>query len=102
MEDKNESPAGSEAKPVKTRAVFFPFDLFGGGGAAAGAELLADAVREMQADNRRERRPARGRAYQGSVRLREYTFTSLSEIMGWRKQARRAARDAWRSAGDFL
>src|SRR5262245_12222053 len=87
---------------MRTTAVFFPFDLFGGGGAAAGAELLADAVREMQADNRRERRATRASAYQGSLRLREFSFTSLSDFTGWRKQARRAIREAWRAAGDFL
>jgi hypothetical protein len=44
---------------VTTRIVFFPFDLFGSGGAAAGVELLADAIEEMLDDNRRERLPIR-------------------------------------------
>ncbi len=50
---------------VKTSAIFFPFDLFGSGGTRAGAELLADAVREMLADNRREKMPTRAAAYAG-------------------------------------
>ncbi len=40
---------------MTTRAIFFPFDLFGSPGTRAGAELLADAFEEMLADNRRER-----------------------------------------------
>ena len=40
---------------MKTCAVFFPFDLFGSGGAGAGVDLLADELREILADNRRER-----------------------------------------------
>ena len=31
---------------MKTCAVFFPFDLFGSGGAGAGVDLLADNRRE--------------------------------------------------------
>ncbi len=44
---------------MKTSVVIFPFDLFGGGGAAAGAQLLADALKEMQADNESETLPTR-------------------------------------------
>jgi arginase family enzyme len=80
---------------VTTRAVFFPFDLFGSGGAAAGVELLADAFREMLADNRRERRPTRARAYQGQVRVREFAFDTLPRLQRWREQGRRAVRQAW-------
>jgi arginase family enzyme len=86
---------------VKTSAIFFPFDLFGSGGAAAGAELLADAFREMLADNRRERVPTRARAYQGQVRVRELAFETLADYGRWRPQGRRAARQAW-DRGDFL
>jgi arginase family enzyme len=86
---------------VKTTAVFFPFDLFGSGGTAAGAELLADAFREMLADNRRERVPTRARAYQPHVRLREFAFEKLEDYEDWRPKARRAVRRAWEK-GDFL
>jgi arginase family enzyme len=86
---------------VKTTAVFFPFDLFGSGGAAAGAELLADAFRELLADNRRERIPTRARAYQRHVRVREFSFETLKDYDGWREQARGEIRRAW-DRGDFL
>jgi arginase family enzyme len=86
---------------VKTSAIFFPFDLFGSGGTAAGAQLLADALREMLADNRRERVPTRARAYQGQVRPRELTFETLADYERWREQGRRAVRRAW-DRGDFL
>jgi len=86
---------------VKTTAVFFPFDLFGSAGTAAGAELLADAFREMLADNRREKIPTRARAYQGKVRVQEFAFEKLASYEGWREKARQAVRQAW-DHGDFL
>jgi arginase family enzyme len=86
---------------VKTSAIFFPFDLFGSAGAGAGAELLADAYREMLADNRRETVPTRSRAYQDHVRVREFTFAHLPAYQGWRAQARRAVRQALKR-NDFL
>ena len=86
---------------MKTTAVFFPFDLFGSGGTAAGAELLADAFREMLADNRRERVPTRAAAYQPHVRVRELAFEKLGDYEGWREQARRLVRRAL-DRGDFL
>jgi len=46
----------------RATAVVFPFDLFGSAGAAAGAELLADELREILADNRRETVTTRARA----------------------------------------
>jgi arginase family enzyme len=86
---------------VKTLAVFFPFDLFGSGGTAAGAELLADGFREMLADNRRERIPTRALAYQQHVRMRELSLATMSALQGWRDTGRRAVKQAW-AAGDFL
>jgi agmatinase len=86
---------------MKTTAVFFPFDLFGSGGTAAGVELLADAFRELLADNRRERRSTRADAYQRQVRIQEFTFEKLEHYQGWREQARRLVRRAW-ERGDFL
>jgi len=86
---------------VKTSAVFFPFDLFGSAGARTGAELLADAFREMLADNRRERLPTRAAAYQPHVRLRELSFETLAEYGEWRSRGRQAVRQAWRK-DDFL
>jgi arginase family enzyme len=86
---------------VKTNAIFFPFDLFGSPGARSGAELLADAFREMLKDNRREQMPTRARAYQKNVRMREFAFENLRAYQGWREQARRVVRPLLRR-GDFL
>lgn len=73
---------------AKTTVVIFPFDLFGSAGTGAGAELVADELREILADNRREQTPTRARAYEGRVQLRELTFETLSAYQDWRKKAR--------------
>lgn len=86
---------------MKTRAVFFPFDLFGSNGARAGAELLADAFKEMLADNRREKVPTRARAYTGKTSVEEFAFDALDDYRGWREEARRTAAAAFES-GDRL
>jgi agmatinase len=86
---------------MRTRVVFFPFDLFGSPGAAAGVALLADEVREVLADNRRETVPTRARAYAGRLRLREITFDTLGSYADWRRRGRREARSALRR-GEFL
>jgi agmatinase len=93
--------ATQERTSVRTTIFFFPFDLFGSGGTAAGVELLADALREMLADNRRERVPSRALAYQPHVRLQEFAFETLEDYQGWRAQARRLVRRAW-ERGDFV
>jgi arginase family enzyme len=86
---------------VKTRAIFFPFDLFGSGGAAAGAELLADTVQEMLDDNRRERIPTRARAYQNHIRTQSFSFYKLSDYDDWKNQAQQVIRQALQR-GEFL
>jgi agmatinase len=86
---------------MSTTAVFFPFDLFGSRGAASGAELLAEAFRELLADNRREQVPTRARAYQGQVRTREFAFAKLDDYHDWRRRARQAVRQVW-AREDFL
>ena len=86
---------------MKTVAVVFPFDLFGSPGTGTGAQLLGDALREMLADAKRETRPARANAYRNHVRLREFSFETMDDYSGWRKEARRAARQALRQ-GEFL
>ncbi len=86
---------------MKTSIVCFPFDLFGSAGSAAGATLLADELREVLADNRRERVPTRARAYTEHVRLREFGFESLADYADWRRRGRHAVRQALRQ-GDFL
>jgi arginase family enzyme len=87
---------------VKTTAIFFPFDLFGSAGTGAGAELLADAFREMLADNKREQVPTRARAYQDQVRVREFSFETLASYQDWRDQGRRAVRQALRGGHAFF
>jgi arginase family enzyme len=77
---------------VKARTVIFPFDLFGNPGAAAGATLLADALREMLADNRRERMPTRARAYQRRLHVEELAFDKIDAYSNWRERGRAAAR----------
>ena len=86
---------------MRTTALICPFALFGSPGAAQGAELLADAVREMLDDNRRERRPTRGRSYQPHVRVKELSLADTAAVSNWRETARAAARQAL-AAGDFL
>src|SRR5947209_3559334 len=87
---------------METTAVAFPFDLFGSAGTGAGAQLLADALREMLADARRETQPARSHAYRGRLRLKEFAFETLGELAGWREQARRAAHRALARDGFLL
>jgi arginase family enzyme len=86
---------------MSTTAVFFPFDLFGSRGAGTGAELLADAFRELLADNRREKVPTRAHAYRDRIRVREVSFETLADYDDWRKRGRQAARQAW-ARQDFL
>jgi agmatinase len=86
---------------VNTSAIFFPFDLFGSGGSAAGATLLADELREILADNREERTQTRARAYTRHVRVKELAFETLDSFQDWREKGRKAARQALRK-GDFL
>src|SRR5579884_3858074 len=84
----------STRRPGPTAATFFPFDLFGSAGTRAGAELLADALREMLADNAREKVPTRARAYAGKLRIRELSFETLPAYENWRTHGRQAARQA--------
>jgi agmatinase len=86
---------------MKSFFVFFPFDLFGSSGTGAGVSLLADELREVLADNRRERVPTRARCYTDQVRLREFHFETLDAYADWRRQGRRAVQQVLRQ-GDFL
>jgi arginase family enzyme len=78
---------------VITRAIFFPFDLFGNPGTGAGAKLLADAFQEMLADNKRETVPTRARAYANKVRFEEFQFEQLADYRDWRAEAQKRLRD---------
>src|SRR5438309_1773522 len=73
----------------------FSFDLFGRKGAAAGADLLLEEVREILADNRRERAATRAAAYRNRVKLHEVAFETLRQIGDWRRRGRQAVRKAW-------
>lgn len=86
---------------VNTRAICFPFDLFGSAGTAAGADLLEDALRELLADNQRERMPTRAAAYAGKVHVRHLEFETLQEHQSWRQRGRQAARRVL-ARSDFL
>src|SRR5215472_7983482 len=86
---------------MKSLFVFFPFDLFGSAGAGGGVTLLADELREVLADNRREQVPTRARAYTDHVRLREFRFETLDDYADWRRRGRQAVRQALRQ-DDFL
>ena len=97
----NRRRAAESAAPAGTTAVIFPFDLFGSAGSGAGAELIADELREILADNRRERTPTRARAYDGRVRLRPCTFETLPDYQDWRPTARRVVRRVF-DRGEFL
>jgi agmatinase len=77
-----------------TSAICFPFDLFGSPGARNGAELLADALREMLEDTARERIRTRARAYDGKVRVHEITFDTVPALQEWRDRGRTAVRQA--------
>jgi agmatinase len=79
---------------MSTLAAIVPFDLFGHAGCGAGAQLLADALREMLDDNRRERQPTRARAYQHHVRIKEFTFETNADYQNWRRQARITAKQS--------
>jgi arginase family enzyme len=80
---------------VSTTIAIFPFDLFGSAGTGQGAEQVAEAFREILADNRRERVPTRALAYSGKVRLRECSFVELSAYQDWRKRGRQVVRQSW-------
>jgi arginase family enzyme len=84
-----------------TKAIFFPFDLFGHSGTRQGAELLADAFQEMLADNKREKVLTRARAYASKVRFEEITLDTLGAYESWRSDARAAIRKVWQR-DDFL
>jgi arginase family enzyme len=86
---------------VITRAIFFPFDLFGSAGAKAGTQLLADAFQEMLNDNKRERVATRARAYANKVRFEEYVFETLADYEDWRGQAQVRIRQVFRH-NEFL
>jgi arginase family enzyme len=86
---------------MKTAAVIFPFDLFGSGGAGAGAALIGDELREILADNRRETVPTRARTYSRHVHIEQFAFDTQKSYETWRADGRKAARNVLGN-GEFL
>jgi agmatinase len=86
---------------VKTTVIIYPFDLFGSSGAGAGAALIGDELREILADNRRERVPTRARCYTDHVRVRDFAFDDLDALAAWRSKGRQAIRQVLRQE-EFL
>jgi arginase family enzyme len=72
--------------------VVFPFDLFGSGGCAAGAELIADELREIEADNQAETVETRACAYSRRLRMTETAFRTPADYSGWRERGQELAR----------
>jgi len=86
---------------LNTRVVFFPFDLFGGGGCAAGVELLQESLAEILADQRGETVDTRADVYAGKIRQTRIGMETIDEVRQWRSRARRVARRILQS-DDFL
>ena len=86
---------------MRTNVTVFPFDLFGGAGTGAGAQLLGDAVHEILDDTEAEKRPCRADCLRGNVEVREFAFETMQQIRSWRKTGRAAARESLK-AGNFL
>jgi agmatinase len=86
---------------MKTHAHFFPFALFGHPGTQGGAELLADAVRELVADARKEKTPNRARAFSRHVVVEEHLLETMEDLVHWLPRAREAVRSVW-TKQDFL
>ena len=86
----------SKQKPHAS-VIVFPFDLFGGTGTGAGAELLGDALREMFDDNAAEKRPIRCDAYKDLVTVKDVTFRTTKSLNLWKNTGRQAVKQALRS-----
>lgn len=86
---------------MNTTVYVCPFALFGNAGTMHGAELLADALREMLDDSRRERRACRSATFRDQVRIKELPLATPDDYAEWRPRARKAARQAL-DAGELL
>lgn len=91
-----------EASRPCAGVIVFPFDLFGSGGSADGAQLLGDELREIVADNRRETVKTRASVYSDRLRFRETHFQTLADYEGWRQRGRQLARRSLQSDDFFL
>jgi agmatinase len=84
----------------RAAVVVFPFDQFGSGGTARGAELLGDAVLEMVNDTRAEERLTRPHAYADRVSVEEHPFDTPAALATWRQTGRKVI-DRHLAAGTF-
>ncbi|CAN5432997.1 hypothetical protein BH11PLA2_BH11PLA2_36710 [soil metagenome] len=89
---------GMARKPRST-AVVFPFDLFGSGGTASGAQLLGDALQEVIDDTKLETRDIRQQCFADSLRIIETDFDTIEEVSTWRETGRELFQ---KYSGDFL
>jgi agmatinase len=86
---------------MKTTIIVCPFAQFGSPGAAQGAELLADALRELIDDVNSEKRKSRSQAFRGQVRIDELKFDIVQSLADWRQTARKTVRSVF-ERGEFL
>src|SRR5262249_24993822 len=94
-------PISVHQQPMKTAVTVFPFDLFGGAGTGAGAQLLGDAVREILDDTDAETRPCRADCLRGTAEVRELASEAPEQVRDWRKAGRQFAKRALKT-GHFL
>ncbi len=78
----------------RTSVIVFPFDLFGGTGTGAGAELLGDALHEMFDDNALESRATRCDAYRDLVGVKELSFGTTKALNAWKQTGRKALKQS--------
>jgi agmatinase len=72
---------------MRTKAVIFPFDSFGSGGTARGAELLGDMLREVIDDTQLERTPVRQHAFAAKLDVLEIRLDTMDELAEWQSLA---------------
>lgn len=81
----------SKPKPLANRVVVFPLDAFGSPGTSEGARQLAEVLREILADFRRETVPTRAITWCPHTRLVEAEFHTPGEISLWKSRGHRLA-----------
>jgi agmatinase len=86
---------------MRTHVIVFPFDNFGNAGTGAGAQLLGDALREVQTDTAEETRQIRASCYAEGLRFKDTHFETLDELAAWRTTGRTIAKKAL-SSREFL
>ena len=93
---------GTRGGGTELGAIIFPLDSFGSAGCGAGAQLLADVLREMIDDARAEPRPVRTHAFAERLSVTELEFPTSTEIARWRPVGREAVKVALAEFGHTL